>query len=369
MEGIYKVLEGNEYFGDNVVLKWSGEYLYVFTLKNAGYMVFQAGSLDSVIYCYGYWRYAVNFETGLINFHISSTEGGIKIISGDTTNLEITIKGTFGNGNNFPDKSFQLKFLRTFSDKVKQEDFYILAHRGGGRNSDYLHASENSIEIISLAERLGANGIEIDIRLTKDGIPILYHDSDINLRLTQKSVIWGNIENFTFAQLRTLVRLINGEKIPSLKEALEYVLMNTELRFVWLDLKSDKNEIPAVVEIQKDILTRANSMQRDLKIVLGISTNEKANQMLLYPQYENVPTLCELDLSRVRELSSMVWAPRWTEGLQLESVREIHAEGRKAFVWTLDEPSFIQSFINEGEFDGILTNQPTLVAYHHYIRP
>src|SRR4030065_1428194 len=140
MEGIYKVLEGNEYFGDNVVLKWSGEYLSVFTLKNAGYMVFQAGSLDSVIYCYGYWRYAVNFETGLINFHISSTEGGIKIISGDTTNLEITIKGTFGNGNNFPDKSFQLKFLRTFSDKGKQEDCDIIAARGGGRNSDYLPA-------------------------------------------------------------------------------------------------------------------------------------------------------------------------------------------------------------------------------------
>jgi len=369
MEGIYKVIEGNEYFGDFVVLKWSGENLSVFTNINAGYMVFRAGSLDSVIFCYGYWRYGSSSETGPINFYISSFEGGRKIMAGDTTNLQIITRGAFGGGNNFPDRSFRLEYLRPFSENVKQDEFYILAHRGGGRNSDYLPASENSVEIIAIAERLGANGIEIDVRLTKDGIPILYHDSDINLRLTQKSVIWGNIEDFTFAQLRTFIKLINGEKIPSLEEALEYVLEHTEIRFVWLDLKSDKNEIPAVVEIQKDILRRANSMQRDLQIVLGIPTPEKADEMLLFPHYENVPTLCELDLSFVRELNSVVWAPRWTKGTQLNEVREIQAEGRKAFVWTLDESSFIQSFIQDGEFDGILTNHPTLVAYYHYTRP
>lgn len=368
MEGVYKVVEGNEFFGDYIVIKWNGENLSVFTNRNAGYMVFRAGSLDSVIFCYGFWRYGAGSETGLINFYISSFEGGNKIIAGDTTNIQITTRGAFGQGNNFPDKSFQLEYLRPFSDNVKQDEFYILAHRGGGRNSDYLQASENSVEIIALAERLGANGIEIDIRLTKDGIPILYHDSDINLRLTQKSVIWGNIEDFTFAQLRTFIKLINGEKIPSLKEALEYVLEHTNLRFVWLDLKSDKNEIPAVIEIQEEILRRAGSLQRDLQVVLGIPSSQKADELLLYPQYENIPTLCELDLSFVRELNSMVWAPRWTQGLQLEEVREIHAEGRKAFVWTLDEPSFIQSFISDGEFDGILTNYPTLVAYHNYIR-
>ncbi len=237
MEGVYTVIEGNEYFGDIVVLKWSGENLSVFTSKNVGYMVFQAGSLDSIIYCFGYWRYGAGNETGLINFNISSSEGADKIIAVDTTNLQIIMRGEFGDGNIFPDKTFQLEYLRPFSNNVKQDDFFILAHRGGGRNSDRLQASENSVEIISLAERLGASGIEIDVRLTKDGIPILYHDSDINLRLTQKSVIWGNIEDFTFVQLRTFVRLINGEKIPSLEEALEYVLEHTELRFVWLDFK------------------------------------------------------------------------------------------------------------------------------------
>lgn len=368
MEGVYEVLKGNEYFGDRVVLKWSDNILSVFTYTNVGYIIMRGGSLDSVLFFKGYWRYGVSTETGLMNFNISSFEGGRNILSGDTTNLQIVARGSFGSGSNFPDQEFVMKYLRPFSEKVKQNDFYVLAHRGGGRNSDYLPASENSVEMISLAERLGANGIEIDVKLTADGIPILYHDPDINLRLTQKSVIWGNIEDFTFAQIRTFVRLIHGEKIPSLEEALNFVIEHTKLRFVWLDLKSDKNEIPAVIEIQKRILQRANSLNRDLKIVLGIPSTDKATNLQEYPSYENIPSLCELTPDYVRQLNSLYWAPRWTQGTQIELVREIHTEGKGAFVWTLDEPVFVESFMRDGEFDGILTNHPTLVAYYHYTR-
>ena len=368
MEGVYEVLNGNDYFGDQVVLKWSGDLLSVFTNKDVGFMVMEGGSLDSIIYFKGYWRYEVNTETGLMDFNITSLEGGRNILSGDTSNLQITIRGLFGNDSNSPNQEFVIKYLRPFSEKVKQQDFYILAHRGGGRNSDYLPASENSIEMISLAERLGANGIEIDVKLTSDDVPILYHDPDINLRLTQKSVIWGNIEDFTFAQLRTFVKLIHGEKIPSLEEALTFVLENTQLKFVWLDLKSDKNEIPAVIEIQEKILKKAHSSNRDLQIVLGIPAEEKASSLMQYPSYEEIPSLCELTTDYVRQLNSLYWAPRWTLGTQIASVETMHSEGRNAFVWTLDEPVFVETFIRDGAFDGILTNYPALVAYYHYTR-
>jgi glycerophosphoryl diester phosphodiesterase len=46
----------------------------------------------------------------------------------------------------------------------------------------------------------------------------------------------------------------------------------------------------------------------------------------------------------------------------------MQAEGRRAFVWTLDVDRYISTFVTEGEFDGILTNYPTLVAYYHYVR-
>jgi glycerophosphoryl diester phosphodiesterase len=367
VEGVYDVIEGKELLGDQVVVKYTRDKLSIFSGKNGGYIILDAGYLDSVIFFVGYWRYATNTETGVVSFYIPSDEGGSKIILGDTTATTISFIGEYGNGNGLADKKLVLKFNRDFSQEVKQSNFYILAHRGGGRNSDYLGVSENSIEMINIAERFGSNGIEIDARLSKDGVPFIYHDGDINLRLTQKGLIWGNIEDFTWAQLRTLVTLRNGEKIPSLREALEFVLEETNIRAVWLDTK-DVDVVPASIELLKEINERAVLMGRDLKINLGIPADDIYEEFISQPGYQDVPSLCELSIDQVRQANSQVWAPRWTQGTQTANVQQMHAEGRLVFTWTLDETNYIEEFINEGEFDGILTNYPTIVSYYHYIK-
>ena len=367
MDGVYEVVDGKDLLGDQVVVKWNRDRLSIFSSKNGGYLVLEAGYLDSVIFFEGYWRYSTSSETGVVSFYIPSDEGVSKIILGDTTATTISFIGEYGNGNGLADKKLVLKFNRDFSQEVKQSDFYILAHRGGGRNSDYLGVSENSIEMINIAERFGSNGIEIDARLSKDGVPFLYHDGDINLRLTQKSLIWGDVEDFTWAQLRTLITLRNGEKIPSLREALEFVLEETNIRAVWLDTK-DVDVVPASIEILTEINDRAITMGRDLKIVLGIPADDVYEEFIAQPNYQNVPSLCELTLDQVRQADSDIWAPRWTMGLQTSEVQQMHSEGRLVFTWTLDETSYIEEFINQGEFDGILTNYPTIVSYYHYIK-
>ena len=55
-------------------------------------------------------------------------------------------------------------------------------------------------------------------------------------------------------------------------------------------------------------------------------------------------------------------------GTQNDQVRAFQAEGRRAFTWTLDDPRFIEQYIREGVFDGILTNYPMAVAYQYYIQ-
>lgn len=367
MEGIYDVIEGKDLLGDQVVVKWTRDRISIFSGKNGGYIILETGYLDSVIFCVGYWRYSTNTETGVVSFYIPSDEGGSKIILGDTTATTISFIGEYGNGNGLADKKLVLKFNRDFSQEVKQSDFYILAHRGGGRNSDYLGVSENSIEMLNIAERFGSTGVEIDARLSKDGVPFLYHDGDINLRLTQKSLIWGNIEDFTWAQLRTLITLRNGERIPSLREALEYVLEETTLQYVWLDTK-DVDVIPESIQLLTEINERAVLMGRNLKIVLGIPADDVYEEFISQPGFQDVPSLCELSIDQVRQANSQVWAPRWTQGTQNSNVQQMQAEGRLAFTWTLDEASYIEEFINTGEFDGILTNYPTIVSYYHYIK-
>jgi hypothetical protein len=49
----------------------------------------------------------------------------------------------------------------------------------------------------------------------------------------------------------------------------------------------------------------------------------------------------------------------------------MHDEGRDVYVWTLDDPNFMQTFLSERYkgrllYTGILTNYPTLLASRFY---
>ena len=68
LEGIYKVIKGSDIFGDTLILKWNNlNNLSIFGGSNGLYAVTKGVKKDSSIYIYGYWRYAVNSETGGIN--------------------------------------------------------------------------------------------------------------------------------------------------------------------------------------------------------------------------------------------------------------------------------------------------------------
>lgn len=373
MEGIYKVGPGADLFGENVVVKYSRldsvhpfPYLTI-SCSNGKYFVMQAGRLDSVIFLQGYWRDGYSSETGLASMLISRDQGGTMIVTGNGSQ-DITIRGAYGNDSNLPDQALSLTWLRPFSDKVKNSKFHILAHRSGGRTSDRLPVSENSIAMINWTERLGTTGIEVDVRITKDGVPFLYHDGDLNIRLTKKGPLAGPTEDYTWAQLSTFVTLIHGEKIPTLEEALTFTIDSTLLSFVYLDMKETSGAMAAVSAIQKRMLDRAREKGRDIIIVVGIPTDGALEDLMTVPDYQSVPSLCELTVDDVRKVNSIVWAPRWTLGTQNDLVQQMHDEGRLALCWTIDQPAWIENYITTGHFDGLLTNFPYVVAYYHYIQ-
>jgi len=303
-----------------------------------------------------------------VRLTIPADKGGTELLGDSTANFTVIFEGNFGEGNDQPGKTLKFVFSRAFSPSIINRDFKIVAHRGGGRNSDYLGVSENTNAMIALAEQRGSQGVEIDVKLSKDGVPFIYHDSDINLRLVQKSVIWGKIEDFTFLQLKTLITLKNGEVIESLDEMLEYILEQTKLKFVWLDMKSDMDDMAIVIPIQQDYLQRAAAIGRDLEILIGLPTQDKVDQFLAVPNYQDLDNLCELETSIVRQTDAEVWGPRWTLGLQTAEVNAMHSEDREVITWTLDDPNWIRSFVQDGDFDGILTNYPTAVAYNYYVQ-
>jgi len=368
IEGIYKISDGANYFGNEVALKWRGKKLAVYGSKNGTYFLLNGATKDSVFYFEGTWRHMQSLNTGLLRLKINRANGALDIWQNSVTEKSVKLTGSFGVGSSPNTEILKLTYSRPLSNSTESKNFLIISHRGGVRNSDNIGVSENSIEMIGKAEELGATGIEIDIKLTKDNVPILYHDPDINLRLVQEAPIWGPIEEFTFSEIRTFLRLVNGERIPTLMEALNFTLTKTKLRFVWLDMKSDKNAMALVIPIQQEIMKLAKSMGRDLTVVIGLPTKEKRDFFMEYPDYQNIESLNEGTVEDVHKTNSYAWGPRWTMGTQTAKVEQMHSEGRIAITWTLDQIEFISKFIKKSKFDGFVTNYPTIVAYYNYAR-
>ncbi len=367
MDGIYKVTSGNELFGDKVVIKWSRLKMTVMC-SDGHYFVLDAGQLDSVIMMQGYWRYCYNDRTGAVSAYIAREEGGRDIMKANPHPQEIIIRGGYGSSGNEINNALEFVYLRPVSQAVLDKHYSILAHRSGGRTSDHLPVSENSIDMINFTEGLGSTGIEIDVQLTSDGVPVLYHDADLNIRLTQKGPLSGPIKDFTYTQLFFLVRLIHGERIPRLKDALMFVIDSTLLTDVYLDMKEKVPTMSAVIPIQQEMLQRAKDKGRQLNIYIGLASQDAIDDFMNQPGYKDIPSLCELSTDDVVRVNSIVWSPRWTEGTQNELVAQMHNQGRIAWTWTLDDADWIRQFISDGQFDGILTNYPFIVGYYHYMR-
>jgi glycerophosphoryl diester phosphodiesterase len=362
IEGIYKITDGQEYFGNFAVVKFLRGHLSIFCEKNSSYFVLSSGFSDTSYFFKGFWRFSRNNSTGAADFSIAKSEGGYALYNG--LQGQVILRGSFAKedgGGIFP---VRLEYQRALK---QNQSFNIIAHRGGGRNTDRLQASENSLEILQLAEYFGANSVEIDVQLTKDKIPILFHDEEFTPRLVKGNYLIGSVSSFSFEQIRTFGRLLNDEKIPTLDEALDVILNKTSISLVWLDIKW-ADAIPIAAEIQKKYTDLALQKNRDLKILLGLPDDDVLNAYVELDGSEYHDAICELDLNSVRKSNARVWAPRWTDGIQKQQITTAQGEGRKVFVWTLDINEFISEFISTGYYDGFCTNYPSVVAYEYYMR-
>ncbi len=105
---------------------------------------------------------------------------------------------------------------------------------------------ENSLDAIREAIRIGVDIIEIDVKVSSDGVPFLMHDRTLDRTTTGK----GDPENNTWAELQQLSIVDKGKrtayKIPSLEAALE--LADGKI-MVDLDLKTDR--IEKVIDVVK----------------------------------------------------------------------------------------------------------------------
>ena len=99
----------------------------------------------------------------------------------------------------------------------------ILAHRGASA-----YAPENTLEAFRLAMEQGADGIELDVQMTKDGELVVIHDETID-RVSNGN---GAVRDYTLEELKQFSVSNHFEqypdvKIPTLREVLELVKPGT----------------------------------------------------------------------------------------------------------------------------------------------
>ena len=110
---------------------------------------------------------------------------------------------------------------------------WLYAHRGLHDNKS--DAPENSMKAFSKAVDAGY-GIELDIQLTKDNIPVVFHD----YTLERVCGVEGNVRDYTYQELQQFSLCGSKERIPRFEEVLKLVAgkvpLIVELKVEWTDL-------------------------------------------------------------------------------------------------------------------------------------
>jgi glycerophosphoryl diester phosphodiesterase len=235
----------------------------------------------------------------------------------------------------------------------------IIAHRGGA-----LESTENTIGAFQRAAKIGADGIETDIRLTRDGVVVIYHDEYFGrvegLPERQRTRLISDL-SYSEVSAQTLISVgdDNGDRrVPTLNDVLSNVqagLLNIELkRGARFDDLVDKTIAVLKRYPQLDrVVLETPSLETAKKVRAAIGPGLKLH---INPGYDDsVPFLQSLErVLKFRPHSVSVSYKK----LSHEIVELAHKAGVEVWVWTVNSPDIAQAMAILG-VDAIKTDRPT----------
>ena len=122
---------------------------------------------------------------------------------------------------------------------------------------------ENTMIAFRKAIEADCDGIEMDVHLTRDGVPVVIHDEEVD-RTTNGS---GYVKDFTYEQLCNLDAGIKfsdefkGEKIPTLKEFFDFMKDNDK------QIKETAEWVGAIrIELKKRLIEKQQMEQQNQEI-------------------------------------------------------------------------------------------------------
>ena len=243
----------------------------------------------------------------------------------------------------------------------------VFAHRGGAAL-----APENTIAAFDRGLEAGADGIELDVRASRDGIVVVHHDGTLD-RTTNQTGRVDALDARELARVDAGYRFVQGDRhsfrglgvgVPTLADVLR---RHRDCRVI-VEMKINSAEFAAaVVEVVRsaDAMDRvclgsfgrrALRAARQLAPTLATSAAREEVRWALYRSW------CRWPVKRPAYAGYQV--PERAEATRVVSpafVRHSHAAGLGVQVWTVDTEADARRLLEWG-VDGLISDRPDLVV-------
>lgn len=231
-----------------------------------------------------------------------------------------------------------------------------IGHRGASRA-----APQNTLAAFRKALELGADGIELDVHLSADGVPVVIHDFLVD-HTTDGT---GAVAGMPLAALKELDAggwfdpAYAGERIPTLAEVMEAVgdtlLLNIELKVAG---RSDGRLATAVVGLVTRFSLAERVLLSSFEPTALLDVRRLAPHLPLGFLYDPLPSSWPVRLRawRMGGLRPEALHPHRTLARRA-LIRRAHKRGQRVVTWTVDEPAAMARLIAAG-IDAIITNYP-----------
>lgn len=204
------------------------------------------------------------------------------------------------------------------------------------------------------AVKQGADGFECDLRLTKDGVAVLWHDTDLLRCANDKAVVSGS----TYAQLKSIY-----PQILTFDEFLDFGISAKKSL-----LLETKHPVPSRTAVEDEIVEK---LKREEKRVnkAGISINVMSFSWLAIEHIKRLDSKIESTylLHDHTPWVSARYSSAQSLGPGISLLRKkpalakrIKSAGRKLNVWTVNDPADIR-LCHELGVDNLITNRPGFV--------
>lgn len=253
-------------------------------------------------------------------------------------------------------KTYHLPSLISHND----DGFIVIAHRGASA-----YYPENTMAAFEGAMEMKAEMIELDVMMSKDGVPVVFHDAELD----DHSNGTGLISSYTLEELKKLDAgswfdsKFANEQIPTLDEVLEWasgkIALNIEIK-----TEAVSDEIEGGVEEKCLELVQKYEMEDhvlfssfDYRAVSHLK--ELDSDMPVALLYDRSQSKRKLPNELITEYKADAFNCSYRQ-LKNRWISDLREHQIPNFIYTVDEESRMRKLLNAG-VTGIFTNKPDLL--------